>query len=251
MTKERPLSVQSFCFREFPDNRKTVQMVKDSGVDGIELWKGHIDYAAVETHEELMKIYSDAGVSIVSIGVSTISGDEKADRVLFDFARKAGCRAISVDFPLPTLDTSLEMAEKLTEEYGIPVGIHNHGGRHWLGNAAALEWVFSKTSARIGLSLDTGWALDSREDPVAWVRKYGERVHLLHLKDFTFAKNRDPEEAILGEGNLDLRELAAALTETNFDGLSIIEYEGKPDDPVPEIKKCVTAVKTTLSDFFD
>ena len=246
----RPLSVQSFCFRQFPDNRKTAEMIKDAGLAGIELCGTHIDFMNQSNHDEVLGIYADAGVSVVSIGVNGITGNEAEDRKHFEFARKAGCSAMSVDFPLPTLEASLAMAEKLTEEYNIPVGIHNHGGRHWLGNATALRWVFSKISTRVGLSLDTGWALDSREDPVAWIREFGERVHLLHLKDFTFGKDGGEEEAILGSGNLDLPATAAALSETGFKGLSIIEYEGAPDNPVPPIKECVAAVRGQLSDFF-
>ena len=247
----RPLSVQSFCFREFPDNTRTTELVKEVGLAGIEICGVHTDFMDELAHEPLIKLYSDAGVSIVSIGVNQITGNEAADRKLFEFAKKAGCPAMSVDFPLPGLEKSLEVAEKLSEEYDIPVGIHNHGGAHWLGNAVALRWVFSKTSTRVGLSLDTGWTLDSRQDPVAWIREFKDRVHLLHLKDFTFAKDRSPEEAILGDGNLDLSAMAAALSDIGFDGLSIIEYEGNPANPVPPIIECVAAVKEKLSAFFD
>ena len=251
MASERPLSVQSFCFREFPDNRKSAELVKEIGLRGIEICRKHVDFMDPAAHGDVIRVYREASVSIISIGVNKITGNENEDRKLFDFARNAGCQAMSVDFPLTTLDKSLQVAEKLTEEYNIAIGIHNHGGRHWLGNSTSLEWVFGKTSKRIGLSLDTGWTLDSREDPVTWVRKFEERIHLLHLKDFTFLKNRDPEEAILGEGNLDLQALSAALSETGFNGLSIIEYEGKPSDPVPPIRECVSAIRETLSSFFD
>ena len=247
----KPLSVQSFCFREFPDNQETAGLVKDVGLGGIELCGKHVDFMNASLHDEVIRTYGNAQVSIISIGVNPITGNESEDRKLFEFAKKAGCGAMSVDFPLKTLDASLQVAEKLTEEYGIPVGIHNHGGRHWLGNSTSLEWVFSKTSTRIGLSLDTGWTLDSREDPVAWVRKFGDRVHLLHLKDFTFARDREPEEAILGQGNLDLSGLASALTDTGFSGLSIIEYEGNPSAPVAPITECVAAIQAPLSGFFD
>jgi inosose dehydratase len=247
----RPLSVQSFCFREFPENQVTAGMVKECGLSGIEICRKHVDFANTSVYESVLETYRSAGVSVVSIGVNQITGDEAEDRKLFEFAKKAGCPAMSVDFPLPTLDKSLAVAERLTEEYGIPVGIHNHGGGHWLGNATALRWVFAKTSGRVGLSLDTGWTQDSRQDPVAWIREFGDRVHLLHLKDFVFAKNREPEEAILGEGNLDLPAVASALSDTGFSGLSIIEYEGDPANPVPPIKKCVAAVRDKLSAFFD
>ena len=66
-----------------------------------------------------------------------------------------------------------------------------------------------------------------------------------------FQSGRRGGRLILGSGNLDLPATAAALAETGFKGLSIIEYEGAPDNPVPPIKECVAAVRGQLSDFFD
>lgn len=245
------LGVQSYCFRGFNGNEQVADLVKQCGLSKIELCGVHADFTDLDTFDEVIAGYRDAGVDIVSIGVQSFSDDEDVEADFFEFARRVGAGVITADFALDSVPASFRTVERLAERYDINVAIHNHGGRHWLGNATALRWVFSKTSTRVGLSLDTGWALDSREDPVAWIREFGERVHLLHLKDFTFGKDGGEEEAILGSGNLDLPATAAALSETGFKGLSIIEYEGAPDNPVPPIKECVAAVRGQLSDFFD
>jgi sugar phosphate isomerase/epimerase len=226
-------------------------MIREIGLHGIEIWKGHADFGDPSVYDDVCRAYDENGVRIVSTGVNAISGNDTEDRPLFEFAKKAGCSAMSINFSLASIDTALKNAESLSEEYGIPLGIHNHGGRHWLGNAEALRWIFSKSSKRIGLSLDTAWALDSREDPVAWMKEFGERLHILHLKDFVFSKDGTPEDVIVGNGNLDLDETAKALSEIGFHGLSIIEFEGDASNPVPALKECVAGIREKLSAFFD
>ncbi|MDD5697982.1 MAG: TIM barrel protein [Victivallaceae bacterium] len=127
-----------------------------------------------------MQEYTDAGIKISSFGVNRFTGDEKAARQVFDFAKAAGFSAISADLA----EGGLAVAEKLCEEYGKKIAIHNHGRKHELGSVRALESLFSKSSPNIGLCLDTAWMLDSGEDPVAIAEKFKDRLYGLHLKDF-------------------------------------------------------------------
>jgi sugar phosphate isomerase/epimerase len=115
------------------------------------------------------------------------------------------------------------------------VGIHNHGGPHWLGCARTLQWVFDQTSERIGLCLDTAWALDSREDPVAMAERFGSRLHGVHIKDFVFDRARQPEDVIVGTGNLDLPGLLKTMDAVGFSGAVVLEYEGDVENPVPAL----------------
>ena len=82
----------------------------------------------------------------------------------------------------------------------VRLGIHHHGGGHWLGNSPALRWVSSQSSARFGLCLDTAWALDSGEDPVAMIMEFGPRVHLLHhvFLSKSMARNQQVSSANMG-----------------------------------------------------
>ena len=109
------------------------------------------------------------------------------------------------------------------------------------------QWVFGQTSDRIGLSLDTAWAIDSRENPVAWVRKFGDRLYILHLKDFVYQPDREPKDVIVGTGNLSLTDLDKALIDAAFDGAWVLEYEGDVDNPIPALKECVVAIESGMS----
>lgn len=243
------LGVQSYCFREFKDNAATAQMVKDLGLGAIELCGVHVDFQKPAAFAAAIGPYRDRGLAIVSTGVNRISGREKEDLPLFDFLKSCGALHMSVDFALDGLDDALKSAEKLSEQYGVRLGIHNHGGRHWLGSAQALSHVFKRTSPRIGLCLDTAWALDSREDPLALIDQFRERLTSVHLKDFVFDRARKPEDVVVGTGNLDLAKLDQKLKAAGFSGPAIIEYEGDPKDPMPALKKCTAAIRQGMSLF--
>lgn len=239
------LAVQSFCFRNFKDNAKTAELVKACGLARIEICAAHVDFQNPGGFAEAIEAYRAGGVEIISTGVNGI-GACQAARNLFEFSKAAGTKFMSVDFPLENVAECLRTAEKLADEYDLLLGIHNHGGRHWLGSTQALDWVFANSSERIGLCLDTAWALHSHEDPIAMAEKFGKRLYGVHIKDFTFDRAGRHEDVIVGTGNLDLNGLAAAMAAADFDGYVVLEYEGDAADPVPALVECVKAVRGAM-----
>lgn len=237
------LGVQSYCFRNTSENAKVAEMVKEIGLKRIELCRLHPDFAKVELHAPAIAAYKNAGVEIISTGVNKISGDIAADRLLFDFAKAAGSKVMSVNFSLATIDKELKSAEALAEEYDMKLGIHNHGGYHWLGQAEALAWVFSKSSPRVGLTLDTAWAIDAKQSPQKLAEEFASRLVNIHFKDFTYNPDRTHNDVPVGTGILNLKDFLATLEKVGYNGIGVLEYEGDPADPVPALKKCVSQMK--------
>ena len=237
------LAVQSFCLRGFADNAVVAEKVKACGLSAIEICAKHANFSDPEGFAAIVKTYRDAGVSIPSIGVQTLAGDEAKERKYFQCAQAAGCKHMSVAFALGATPGCFRVAEKLADEFDIQLGIHNHGGRHWLGNSQTLEWVFGQTSGRIGLMLDTAWALDARENPIEMVKKFAPRLTGLHIKDFTFTPAGKGEDVVVGRGNLDLSALYAAAREAGFAGLEVLEYEGDVENPIPALTQCVQEIR--------
>lgn len=242
-SKVNGLGVQSYCYRGIKTVPGLIAAVKETGVDCIELCGVHIDFAQREQHAGVIEQFRQAGIRIVSIGVNGISGDEAAARPSFDFVKAAGARNISVSFDINAQPACFRVAEQLAEEYDVRLGIHNHGGYDWLGSVAALGWVFKQTSPRIGLSLDTAWAMQTGSDLIKYVETFGERLFLLHIKDFVFDRAGRWQDVVAGSGNLDLARLQTALDKVGFAGDAIIEYEGDVDNPVPALQACVRAVR--------
>lgn len=221
-------------------------MLKEAGVSTIELCGAHAVFKDATTHQAAIDACKKHGVSILSIGVEGLSRDAGELKVVFDFLKAGGVKHMSVDFQPENLDAYLKQAEKFAEEYGVTLGIHNHGGTHWLGNVQTLRWFFKKCSKRIGLSLDTGWALDAGENVAKILEEFKDRMYLIHLKDFTFDKYKRKEDVVTGTGILDLKLLRKTLDSTGFRGPYIIEFEGEPENPVPSLKNCVKNIKEAL-----
>lgn len=240
------LAVQSWCFRNFKKNEECAAKVKECGLSRLELCGVHVNFADPAACDRAIDVYRRAGVQIVSIGVNGLKGNEAAERPYFEFLKKAGARHMSVDFAVDSVPASYRLAERLAQEYGVRLGIHNHGGRHWLGPASMLNYVFANTNDRIGLCLDTAWALDSGENPVAMAEKFTKRLYALHIKDFVFDRARKPQDVVVGTGNLDLPKLYETLKKADFGGLAILEYEGDVANPVPAIAACVKAVRQVM-----
>ena len=236
------IAVQSYCFRGFASNEEVAAKAKEIGVAAVEPCRVHIDFTDEAAQDAAIAAYRDASVRLVSCGVNAIRGDGSDAECCFRFARKAGLSVISADVtPAASWDT-FAAAERLAEEYDVNVALHNHGGAHWLGNAQMLEEVFRRTGPRIGLMLDTAWAIDSRENPVKMVRRFGDRLMGVHLKDFVYTREREPVDVVIGTGILDLPALVTALGDVGFSGVPIIEYEGDVTNPVPALTECVREV---------
>jgi sugar phosphate isomerase/epimerase len=237
------LAVQSYCFRGFAENAVVAAKVRELGLSAIEVCAVHVDWGKPETWVAAEAAYREADIRIVSTGVNRVPAEPDVARRPFGFAKLAGSRYMSVDFAPEAVPACLRTAEALAEEHDMKLAIHNHGGRHWLGSAQALSWLLGQCSPRIGLCLDTAWAIDSRENPVELVRRFADRLYGLHIKDFVFDRARKPADVVVGTGNLDLPALAAALGEVGFAGYTVLEYEGDVNDPVPALKECVTAIR--------
>jgi sugar phosphate isomerase/epimerase len=74
--------------------------------------------------------------------------------------------------------------------------------------------------------VDIGHFARSRVDPVKAIRAIGRRAVAVHVKDVDAAG----ENMIVGKGTIDMPGVFAALAETRFDGLMVLEYEGDFDN---------------------
>lgn len=239
------LGAQSFCFHKTKEHAELVNQAKEIGLNAIELCHLHTDIdnpGFPSKFADIVDVYQKGGVEIISLGVRTIKADS-SDRCLFECAKIAGCKHISVNFSLKNLDAELKSAESLAEEYDMKLGIHNHGGRHWLGTATALEWVFAKCSPRIGLCLDTAWAMDAMQNPMEMIDRFADRLYNVHFKDFTWNRDRSFNDEIVGSGTLDLKLLLETMKKIDFKGICILEHFSKDENPIPPLTACVKNIR--------
>ena len=237
------LGIQSFTFRNFKTLDELIGLLKKAGVSYVELCPGHLSCDSdEETIRNGLEKLKYAGITVDSYGVHNFTIDEKVNRKALEFAKIAGIKALTADIEPDAVD----LAERLSKEYNIRLAIHNHGKNHRYGTVEQLKDVFKKTGASIGLCLDTAWMLDTGTNPVEAAKMFEERLYGVHLKDFTFAADGKPQDVILGEGGLNLKEFFQTLESINFNGYLSIEYEGEPENPLPEVLECVQRVRQVL-----
>lgn len=224
---KKNLGVKTFSFREIKDNRTCAEMILRCGCTTADLSGAHVDYGAPATWTDVCRAYAGKGVSIVGIGSAGMRPDDAWNRRYFEFVRTAGAGLVTCAFTMEDWEKTVFSLEKLSEEYGIPAAIHNHGGFDWLGNSTALEYVFRRTSPRIGLCLDTAWCMHiERETPVEWMAKFGGRIYGFHFKDFTWDRKGKHHDSVVGEGSLDLPAVLKSFERLPAVRSAVLEYEG-------------------------
>lgn len=245
MSKAQDFGVQSWCFRETKGNPEVARKVREIGLDKVELCGVHADFNQPAAFKDVVKIYADAGVSIVSLGVQTFTGEAK-ERNWFECAAQAGAKHISAHFKVDSFPAAIAQAQKWSDEFGVRLGIHCHGGYMFGGSPDVLEHLMRLGAPQIGLCIDTAWCMQigpGQGKPVEWAKKYAGQIYGIHFKDFTFARNGQWTDVVVGEGNLDLPAFIQALDAGGFDGMAVIEYEADPENPVPALKNCVQAMR--------
>jgi sugar phosphate isomerase/epimerase len=242
---QQPIAIQSWCYRHFKERPAFIEQLKSTGVSATELCGVHADFKKPDTFPPVVEQFKKAGVQIVAIGVEYLSGEIDKDRPSFEFCKQAGVNHMSISFRPEAMFDGVKNIEKLADQYDLKLGIHNHGGYDWLGNSTILQYIFSKTSPRIGLYLDTAWAIDAKQDAVKMADQFGSagRLHGVHVKDFVYDRKRQPTDVIIGTGNLDLPKFMSTLEKVNFTGPLVIEYEGDETNPVPALKQCVDVLR--------
>ena len=246
---EKNLGVQSYCFRHFKDNSTVAAKVRGIGLDKIELCGVHADFNAPGKFGDVVRIYTDAGVQIVSIGVQTFCGAD-SEKEWFECAAAAGAKHISAHFQIGTYLNAIPKVRAWSREFGIRVGIHCHGGYMFGGSMDVLDHLTGLGGPEIGVCIDTAWAMQTGPhagNPVAWVSKLGKRITGIHFKDFVFEPNAQWKDVIVGTGTLDLPAFSKALLADGFDGMAVIEYEADVEKPDAALKACVDSMRKVLS----
>lgn len=246
-TAARDFGVQSYCFRSFKENSQVAELTRKIGVDKIELCAIHANFEDPSGFAGIVETYRKAGVSIVSIGVQTFTGNLKQERQWFECAKAAGAKHISAHFKVDSFQKAVPEAAKLGREFGVRIGLHCHGGYMFGGSPDVIGHILKLGEGQVGLNIDTAWCMQigpNEGKPIDWVReKFRGKIFGVHYKDFIFDRNAKWHDVVVGTGNLDLPGFVKALEETGFDGMAVIEYEADPENPVPALTECVQKMR--------
>ncbi len=245
------VGVQSYTFRSF-DLEQMLKKTKELGLKSAEFYSGHIPTnSSPDKLKAILALCKEYEVKPLGFGVSGFSKNHDANKKMFDFGKAIGAKYLSAD---PSMD-SFDSLDKLCEEYQIAIAIHPHGpvgkGRHQWWSAEVIMKAIKDHNKLIGTCLDTGHLirmalLGEKLSPVEQIKLMGDRNFALHLKDHDNKKDTDVPFGDAA-GALDVPGVLKALKEVKFTGQIAIEYEAHPDNPSPDLKKCVAFVKESAT----
>ncbi|WP_427888099.1 sugar phosphate isomerase/epimerase family protein [Kribbella sp. GL6] len=127
-----------------------------------------------------------------------------------------------------TADGIKEIADGLNKaaaeaaDHGITVGYHNHQFEleAKIGGAHGLEILADSLADNVILEVDTYWAAVGGADVPALLKKFGERVTAIHVKDGDGTLNNKAQVAV-GDGTIAVRDILAAAPQA----LRVVELD--------------------------
>jgi inosose dehydratase len=246
-------SVKDLYYRANGSMAEAVRDIAAAGFEGVEMFDGNVaDYA--ERPEELRQLLMGAGLELVSVysGANFIYTDALADELYrveraADLAATFGAQHLVVgggarradgtrDEDYDKLATALDRVVEIADGKGLTATYHPHLSTI-VESPEELERIMRRT--RIGFCPDTAHLAAGGGDPAELIRRYGDRIPLIHLKDF----RPDPRAFLpLGRGVLDMADIIAAVREVRYDGWLVVEldsYDGDPRQAAEISKACV------------
>ncbi len=216
------IGLETYTFHDI-DLSGTLARTRELGLHYLELHDGHLPRETPAAGlARAKKALSDAGITATGVYIhDAFTDSESVARPIFEYAKTMGYGYINGG---PNRE-ALPLLNRLVPEYGIEIALHNHGPK---ARYETLEDVTSMLDKyeNISACIDIGHFARSKVDPVNATRVLGKRAVAIHVKDVT----PDGENAVLGEGTIDLPGVFKALKESGFSGLVVLEYEGDFDN---------------------
>lgn len=240
------LGIASYTFRSF-DRAKLIGYLKDLGITTVNLKdvKDHLPSTSAAEEQKALDDYKAAGITPNAVGTIYFRKDEDADiREKFEYAKRAGVKVIVSGDPEPGV---LPRIEKFVKEYDIRLAIHNHGpeDKIWKSPLDVLKAV-QGMDVRMGCCIDVGHTMRAGVDPVDAIRKVGNRLHNMHMKDLAKADAKESQVAV-GRGLMPIKGIFAALADMKYPGNVDLEYEIHGDDPMPGVIESISYMRGVLT----
>jgi inosose dehydratase len=235
-------SIKDLFYLAHGSTETAVREIARAGYAGIEIFDGGL-LEWQDRPDEFRRLLGDNGVELTGVysGANFIFPDileeefwriEKAATLGAVF----GARVLTVgggakrhsgttDLDYERLAAGLDRVSDVAERHGLKAAYHPHLTTI-VENEAQVDRILAMS--RIGFCPDTGHLAAGGADPVALVKRHGDRVVHVHLKDWT------PEPfgwRPLGQGNVDIPGVLAALVEVGYRGdltVELDEYAGPP-----------------------
>jgi inosose dehydratase len=230
------------------NDRQAIEDIAELGFHGIQLRANCIQ----EFHgpSQLRDLLAEHQLTFVALSSGGLSVDPSAESEEIAkhvanarFLRDAGGLYLQVTDERPkgrgaTAEDYQRMGKLLTElgkriaDVGISLGYHNHMGA--LGETPeATDAILQSAEPRYAkLELDVAHYFQGGGDPVKAIRTYRDRLLFVHIKDVEKLSGSDAKPyrfVELGQGQVDIPGIFAALREVKFRGWAVVELDDVTD----------------------
>ncbi len=205
------------------DYKKAVERVAELGFKGVE-------FAGCGglTAEEMADFLKENNLYSVGAHIGVEQFKEALEEEL-TYHQTIGSKYLICPYaPTDTLIEIEELAAVLNhaavkaKEFGIKIGYHNHGAEfNKIDGKYALDLLAEKTNENVILELDVYWAAYAGVDPVTYIKKWGSKIELIHMKQI----NEAMENVDMAEGCLDMKAIQEAATYAAYFVLEHEEYD--------------------------
>lgn len=237
------LGVQTYSFNRFTFF-EAVDKTASIGLRYVEAYPGQRIAADIDgqigvgmSEEQLRAVeqkLESAGIRVVAFGVVGLSADEAESRRVFDWCKRMGVEVINTEVRENAFDT----LEKLSREYGIRVGLHNHPEPSFYWNPETVLQAIEGRGDWIGACADTGHWMRSGLNPVECLRQLEGRIVSMHFKDLN-RMGKGAHDVPWGTGQGDVPAMLAELKRQGFRGPISAEYEHNWLESLPEIHQSI------------
>jgi len=218
-------SYQLYSSRNFPPLEQTLKMLAEAGYKKVEgvagMIVGHQDPAWLRTQLDM----NGLAMPSMHVGLDMLEDDPAQ---VVSLARTLGVKAIVVPYlvaeerPIDkagwhALGERVERAGAPMRDAGLTVAWHNHDFEFRpLPDGTLPIDVLLEGGKDLKLELDLAWVKVAGHDPVDFIRKYGDRLIAVHVKDVAPAGECSDEDgwADVGHGVMNWPPIAAVVPDS-------------------------------------
>ena len=144
-----------------------------------------------------------------------------------------------------------EAGEKLAKE-GLRFAYHIHGYEFVPnGKGTLMDKLMAETKPQfVNIQMDVFWVAHPGQDPVAFLKKYGKRIHLMHMKDMQkgvkgdLTGHADVETNVtIGTGSIDYASIVREARKIGVKYLIIEDESSRSMTQVPASMKYLISIK--------
>lgn len=228
--------------------KEVLHKIADMGYDGVEMFL----YNGMPA-EELEAVLKECGLEAIGTHVHKPRWDADTQGEI-SYAVKAQIPYLVYPWIDPELRTE-EFYRKLPEylrelakrcgEHGVKLQYHNHAFEfEKLGQKTVMDYLLEAEES-FDFELDTFWAHYAGVNVIEYMEKLGDRVKMIHIKDYLKVEDGKPSCCAIGTGNMDNIEIIRYAREKGKEWL-IVELDNSPLNPLESARISIDYIKKVL-----